>query len=188
MGSGAALTPTVASPYRAGIKPSALTSDPTNRFVYVTDFASNHLIGYTVQSSGTLNFMLNGPFRTGSEPSAIAVDPRGRFLYISNSLDESVSAYVIDLASGTPSSAVNVTGASINSTDTEPVSIVVDPALGRYVYTANFLGNTISGFRIDPNAGSLQPAQATPFPTTQPKPTAIVCVPHGNHATQSVAP
>ena len=94
VGSGGALTPTGASPYRAGIKPTAVASDPTNRFVYVTDYASNHLIGYTVQSNGILNFLLNGPFRTGSEPSAITIDPRGKYIYVANSLDASVSAYV----------------------------------------------------------------------------------------------
>ena len=186
VGSGGALTPTGGGPYQAGVKPTALAADPTSRYIYVTDYASNHLIGYTVQSNGILTFLINGPFRTGSEPSAITVDPRGKFLYVSNSLDASVSAYVIDWATGTPSAAVNVTGASINSTDTQPVSVVVDPALGRYVYTANILGNSVSGFRIDPNAGSLSPAQATPYPTAQAKPTAIVCIPHGNHSTQFV--
>ena len=187
VGSGGALTATGGGPYKAGVKPSALAGDPTSRFIYVTDFASNQLIGYTVQSDGILTFLINGPFKTGSEPSAIAIDPRGKYIYIANSLDSSVSAYVIDLSNGTPSAAVNVTGASINSTDTQPVSIVVDPALGRYVYTANFLGNSVSGFKIDPNAGSLSPAQATPFPAGA-KPTAIASIPHGNHSTQSVTP
>ncbi len=188
VGSGGALTAVLGNPYRAGVKPSALVADPTSRFVYVTDFASNHLIGYTILSNGALSFLINGPFKTGSEPSSIAVDPRGKYLYVANSLDSSVSAYIIDLATGTPSAAVNVTGASINSTDTQPMSIVVDPALGRYVYTANQLGNSVSGFRIDPNAGSLQPAQATPYPTQAAKPAAIVSIPHGNHSTQAVFP
>ncbi len=190
VGSGGALSATGGSPYRAGVKPSALAGDPTSRFIYVTDYASNHLIGYTVQSNGILTFLINGPFKTGSEPSAIAIDPRGRYIYVANLLDASVSAYVIDLATGTPSAAVNVTGASINATDAEPTSIVVDPALGRYVYTANLAGNSVSGFRIDPNAGSLSHAQATPFPTghTLQKPAAIACIPHGNHSTQSVTP
>lgn len=188
VGSGGALTAAPGSPFRAGVKPSAVTADPTSRFVYVTDFASNHLIGYTVQSNGILSFLINGPFKTGNEPAAVAIDPRGRYMYVANALDSSVSAYNIDLANGTPSSAVNVTGASINSTDTQPISIVVDPALGRYVYTANFLGNSISGFRLDPNAGSLSSAQATPYPSSSPKPTAIACIPHGNHSTQSVTP
>jgi 6-phosphogluconolactonase len=187
VGSGGALTPVQGSPYKAGVKPSAVAADPTSRFIYVTDYASNQLIGYGVSSNGTLNFLINGPFKTGAEPAAVSVDPRGKFLYVANSLDSSVSSYLIDLATGTPSAAVNVTGASINSTDTNPVSIVVDPALGRYVYTANFLGDSISGFRINPNAGSLTAAQATPYPTGQ-KPTAIACIPHGNHAVQSVTP
>jgi 6-phosphogluconolactonase len=187
VGSGGALTPTGGGPYRAGVKPSALTADPTSRFVYVTDYASNQLVAYAVQSNGILSYLINGPFRTGNEPAAITVDPRGKYLYVANSLDSSVSAYAIDLATGTPSSAVNVTGSSINATDTQPVSIVVDPALGRYVYTANFLGNSVSGFRLDPNAGSLKQSQATPYPTG-PKPTAIVAVPHGNHSIQNVVP
>jgi 6-phosphogluconolactonase (cycloisomerase 2 family) len=108
-------------------------------------------------------------------------------LYIANALDSSVSAYVIDLSTGTPSAAINPTGSSINSTDTEPLSVAVDPALGRFVYTANYLGNSVSGFRLDPNAGNLSPTQATPYPSDQ-KPTAIVIVPHGNHSTQSVTP
>jgi 6-phosphogluconolactonase len=187
VGSGGALTPTGGGPYRAGVKPSALTADPTSRFVYVTDYASNQLVGYAVQSNGILSYLINGPFRTGNEPAAITVDPRGKYLYVANSLDSSVSAYAIDLATGTPSTAVNVTGSSINATDTQPVSVVVDPALGRYVYTANFLGNSVSGFRLDPNAGSLKQSQATPYPTG-PKPTAIVAVPHGNHSIQNVVP
>jgi 6-phosphogluconolactonase (cycloisomerase 2 family) len=187
VGSSGALTPTGGGPYRAGVKPSALTADPTSRFIYVTDFASNQLIGYAVQSNGILSYLINGPFRTGNEPAAITVDPRGKYIYVANSLDSSVSAYAIDLATGTPSTAVNVTGSSINTTDTQPVSVVVDPALGRYVYTANFLGNSVSGFRLDPNAGSLKQSQATPYPTG-PKPTAITAVPHGNHSIQNVVP
>ena len=187
VGSGGALTPSNLSPYQAGVKPSALAADPTNRFIYVTDFASNQLIGYGIQSGSTLNFLINGPFRTGNEPASVAIDPRGKYMYIANSLDSSVSAYVIDLATGTPSSAVNSTGSATNSTDTQPLSVAVDPALGRFVYTANYLGNSISGFRLDPNAGTLTLTQATPYPAER-KPTALVIVPHGNHSLQSVTP
>jgi 6-phosphogluconolactonase len=64
------LWPSSGSPYKAGVKPSALISDPTNRFVYVTDFASNQLIGYTIQGGSTLDFLINGPFKTGNEPNS----------------------------------------------------------------------------------------------------------------------
>jgi 6-phosphogluconolactonase (cycloisomerase 2 family) len=184
---GSALTPTSGSPYKAGVKPSGLVADPTNRFVYVTDFASNQMIGYALTNTTELNFLQNGPFKTGNEPSAIAIDPRGKYLYVSNALDSTVSAYAIDLATGTPSAAVSATGATSNATDTNPVAIVVDPALGRFVLTANYLGNSISGFKLNPNSGVLTSTQATPYPTG-PKPTAIVCVPHGNHSLENVAP
>jgi 6-phosphogluconolactonase (cycloisomerase 2 family) len=187
IGSGGALSSTTNSPYQAGVKPVAITGDPTDRFVYVTDFASNQLIGYGILNDSTLSFLFNGPFRTGNEPTAVAIDPRGKYMYVSNELDSSVSAFVINLANGTPSAAVNPTGSPTNSTDTEPVAIAIDPALGRYVYTANFLGNSVSGFRLDPNAGTLTPTQATPYPSDD-KPTALVIVPHGNHSVQAVAP
>jgi 6-phosphogluconolactonase (cycloisomerase 2 family) len=186
-GSGGALTPTSGSPYNAGVKPSALAADPTNRFVYVTDFASNQLIGYGIFSGFTLNFLVNGPYKTGGQPSSIAIDPRGKFIYVSDSLDSAVTAYVIDLSTGTPSAAINSTGSQTNSTNTQPVSIAVDPALGRYVYTANILDNSVSGFRLDPTAGTLKQTQSTPYPTGL-HPAAIVLVPHGNHSTQTVAP
>jgi 6-phosphogluconolactonase len=186
-GSGGALTPTPGSPYGAGVKPTALAADPTNRFVYVTDFASNQLIGYGIYNGYSLSFLLNGPYKSGGQPTSIAIDPRGKFIYVSNSLDSTVGAFVIDLPTGTPSAAVNTTGNQTNSTDTQPVSIAVDPALGRYVYTANFLGNSISGFRLDPTAGTLKRTQATPYPVGL-HPTAIALVPHGNHAIQTVTP
>ncbi|MGA3135698.1 MAG: beta-propeller fold lactonase family protein [Terracidiphilus sp.] len=187
VGSGGALTPATGSPYMAGVKPTAIIADPTDRFVYVTDYASNELIGYTIQDGSTLDFMVNGPFRTGNEPQALVVDPRGLYIYVANALDSSVSAYNITLATGAPSTVVNVIGSPINSTDTTPVAILVDAAVGRFVYTANYQGNSISGFKLNADSGSLAPTQATPYPTGF-QPTALVSVPHGNHALQTVTP
>jgi 6-phosphogluconolactonase len=187
VGSGGALSPVGDSPYQAGVKPSGVAPDPTDRFVYVTDFASNELIGYGVLSNNELEFLVNGPFKTGNEPSSVVVDPRGTFIYVSNSLDSTVSAYNISLPSGTPSAVVNPTSAGSYSTDTQPVSITVEPSLGRFVYTANHLGNSVSGFRLNPSTGVLKATQATPYPTGS-GPTAVIAVPHGNHAVQTVTP
>jgi DNA-binding beta-propeller fold protein YncE len=153
----------------------------------VTDFASNQLIGYGVTNNTSLSFLISGPFRTGAEPSAVTMDPRGKYIYVSNALDSTVSAYAIDLATGIPSAVINVTGSQVNATDTQPVAVAVDPALGRYVYTANFLGNSVSGFRLNPNTGALEQTQATPYPS-QSKPTAIAIIPHGNHSLQTTTP
>ena len=181
VGSGGAMTTVSGSPYQAGVKPSALATDPLSRFVYVTDFASNHLIGYTVLSTDSLQFMIDGPFRTGNEPTSIVIDPRGIFIYLSNSLDESVSPYSIALPTGTPSADAGLSGAAATTTDTDPVSIIVEPALGRFVYTANYLGNSVSGFTLNPGDGTIVQTQATPYPTGA-NPRALIAVPHGNHA------
>jgi 6-phosphogluconolactonase (cycloisomerase 2 family) len=187
VGSGGALTATADSPYESGVKPSGMATDPTDRFVYVTDFASNQLIGYTVLSSGELDFMVNGPFKTGNEPGAVVVDPRGLFVYVTNGLDSTVSAYSISLPSGTPAAAISTTGSTTNQTDTQPVAVTIDPALGRYVYTANHLGDSVSGFRLNPSTGVIQPTIATPYPTGN-GPTAVIAIPHGNHALQTTTP
>lgn len=187
VGSNGVLAPSTDSPYLAGVRPTAVIADPTDRFVYVTDFASNELIGYTIEGGGQLDFMVAGLSKTGNEPTAVVVDPRGAFIYVANSLQATVSAYNIALPTGIPSAAVNVSGSTVDATDTDPVAMLVDPGLGRYVYTANYLGNSVSGFRLNPNTGVLTVTQDTPYPTGA-NPTAIAAVPHGNHAAQSVTP
>jgi 6-phosphogluconolactonase (cycloisomerase 2 family) len=109
-------------------------------------------------------------------------------MYVTNSLDSTLSPYQIDLATGAPSVTVNSTSSGgSNQTDTQPVAVVIDPALGRFVFTANYLGNSVSGFRLDSTSGSLSLNQATPYPTGS-KPTAVASVPHGNYSTQAVTP
>ena len=73
IGSGGTLTASTSgnpaitvSPWQAGVKPTAIASDPTDRFVYVTDFAQDQLIGYTIIDGSVLNFLTNGPFKTGN--------------------------------------------------------------------------------------------------------------------------
>jgi 6-phosphogluconolactonase (cycloisomerase 2 family) len=74
----------------------------------------------------------------------------------------------------------------VNATETDPVAIAADPALGRYVYTANYLANSLSGFRMDVTSGALTGTQSAPYPSGQ-EPTALIAIPHGNHATITVA-
>jgi 6-phosphogluconolactonase (cycloisomerase 2 family) len=168
--------------------PSAIISDPVNRFVYVTDYASNELIGYSIQTGNVLKSLVNGPFKTGNEPSAITIDPRGLYIYVTDALDSSLSCYSITQASGTPTIISSSTASSSTATDTQPVGILVDPAMGRLVYTVNYLGNSISGFHLDPNTGVLTTVVATPYPISSYRPTAIAIMPHGNHSVEVVTP
>ena len=114
------------------------------------------------------------------------MEPAGSL--VTNSLDATVSPYEITLISGAPTATVNASASGgSNSTDTDPVAIMIDPALGRFVYTANNLGNSVSGFRLDSTSGALSLTQATPY-ITGAHPSAVIGIPHGNYSTQSVTP
>ena len=166
---------------RAGIVPSAIAEDPTGRFVYVTDKAANQLIGYLVQAGGSLVAMVNGPFTTGLYPVAVLTDPRGQYVYVANFNANSVGAYVLNTSTGTPSA---VAGAG-TITDTGPVALALDPALGIYLYTANQLGSTVSGEKLNANTGVLGGIQNSPFPASA-SPSSVVIVANGSHPTESL--
>jgi 6-phosphogluconolactonase len=182
-----ALSAVSGSPFDSGVKPVGIASTPTSRFVYVTDFAQNELIAFSVLDGGVLHPLINGPFKTGNQPSAITIDPRGLYIYVTNELDNTVSAYAIATQTGTPSAAVNTTGSASNVTQTEPVAVLVDAGFGRFVYAANFLDNSVSGFQLNPSTGTLAPSQSTPYPSVG-QPAALASVPHGNHSINVVQP
>jgi 6-phosphogluconolactonase len=175
---------TVATGYPAGVVPSAITEELTSRFVYVTDQASNHLIGYTVQPNGSLVPMVNGPFPTGLFPVAITVDPTGKLLYVVNFNANSIQGYAIDSFTGTPSGAV---GAFATATGAGPTCVAIDPALGTNLYVSDSLDNTVTGEKLSPNTGGLQGVQNSPFPAAG-GPTCLTVVPNGAHASQIITP
>jgi 6-phosphogluconolactonase len=175
---------TVATGYGAGTTPSAITEDPSARFVYITDEATNQLYGDVVNSDGSLVAMVNGPFATGIFPLGVTVDPRGEFLYVANFTSGTVGAYAINTATGTP---VGSVGSASTSTDTGPTCVTIEPALGIYLYTSNQLANTVSALKLSPNTGGLSQVQNTPFPASG-LPSCATAVANGSHPTQIIVP
>ena len=173
---------TVATGYGAGTTPSAIAEDPSARFVYITDEATNQLYGNLVANNGTLVPMVNGPFATGIFPVGLTIDPRGKFLYVANFSSNSVGAYAIDQSSGTP---VGSVGSASTTVDTAPTCVTVEPALGIYLYSSNNLASTVSAMKLDPHNGGLSQVQNTPFPSS-PLPTCAVSVANGSHPTQVI--
>jgi 6-phosphogluconolactonase (cycloisomerase 2 family) len=170
--------------FPAGVSPTALASDPAGKFLYVTDGASNQLISYTIQSTGVLTPQPNGPTKTDVQPDAVTVDPRGFYVYVANYTAGTVNAFSIDQSTGNPSSIASANGGS-SAVDTGPMAVLVEPALGRYVYTSNFLDATVSGLQLNTSTGALIQTQ-TPAYHSPGQPTALAAVTHGNHAIQTV--
>jgi len=179
--SAGALTQLPGSPYAAGTTPTGIAIDPTNRFVYATDSVQNQLIVYDIESDGSLQSLLNGPFQTGTFPVAVTVDPRGKYVYVSNFNSNNVSEYSISQATGSPSSLASST---YNSRPPNPTCVVVDPALGQFLYVSD-VADYITAAALNPDSGVLSGIQDQPFPANG-SPTCIAAVPHGNHATQYV--
>ena len=90
----------------------------------------------------------------------MVVDPRAKFLYVTNYNSNTVTAYVIQAATGNP---VAVSGTGYG-TGTGPTCIAIEPAYGRFVYTANYLDNSVTGFKLNPSTGELVTVLNSPFP------------------------
>jgi len=173
---------TSATGYGAGTTPSAIVEDPSSRFVYITDEATNQLYGSLVNNDGSLVPMVNSPFSTGLFPVALTIDPRGKYLYVANYSASTISAYAIDTQSGNPSASV---GSASTATDTSPQCVTVEPALGLYLYTANNLASDVSALKLNPSTGGLGGVQNTPFPSSG-LPTCAVAVANGSHPSQVI--
>jgi len=171
VGSGGVLTPLNGGvPFSAGTNPSSVTSDPTGSYVYVTDYTQGKVWGYSV-GSGDLTPLSGSPFAAGDEPTAMVVDSTGQFAYVANSLDSNVTAYTI--------SGGALTFKATYATGTQPVAIGIDPSAKHFLYTANYLGNTVTGFELSTTDGSLLNTQYSPY-TSNAQPTAVAAIPHGS--------
>jgi 6-phosphogluconolactonase len=167
--SGGALSPVNNGvPFPAGVYPSAAATDPSGAYLYVTDSTSNDVLGFSI-SSGGLTPLAGSPYPTGNEPSAVVVDAKAQYAYVANGLDSNITAY--SMSSGALSRIGSYT------TGTQPVAIGIDPSLNEYLYTANFLGNTVSGFQIQASDGTLVNSKGVTY-AASPNPTAIVAIPH----------
>ncbi len=178
IGSGGALTPLNGGvPHDMGvgdmglgIHPSAIASDYSSTYIYVTDSTNGIVVSYSI-ASGVLTKISDTP--TGNQPSAIVVDPVYPYVYVANSLDSTVTAY--SMSSG------ELTSLGTYATGTQPVAIGIDPSTNHFLYTANYLGNgvvgTVSGFQLSPTAGTLVNSQNSPY-TANAQPTAVAAIPH----------
>jgi 6-phosphogluconolactonase (cycloisomerase 2 family) len=173
VGSGGALTPLNGGvPFPAGTNPSSITSDATGSYVYVTDYTQGKVWGYSVASaSGDLAPLSGSPFAAGDEPMAMVVDPSGKYAYVANSLDSNLTAYTV--------SGGALTFLGTYATGTQPVAIGIDPSAKHFLYTANFLGSTVTGFELSSVDGTLLNSQFSPY-TANAQPTAVAAIPHGS--------
>jgi 6-phosphogluconolactonase len=177
------LTPLPGSPYIAGVQPSAVASDPSNSYVYATDYQRASVLGFTVAANGSLTPMTSGTngtnaFPAGNGPSGVVVNPNSPnypYVYVANSVDSTITGY--SMSNGALTRLGNASSGGTYATGQQPVAIGIDPSTNRFLFTANFLGNTVSGFTLDTTDGSLLVSQYSPFATSA-QPVAVAAIPH----------
>ena len=169
IGSDGTLSAVPGSPFAYGGQPTGIASDATSTWLYVTDFARGNVLAFTIGAAGGLTPVNGSPFAAGNEPSAVTVDPVYPFVYVTNALDGTVSAY--SMSSGALS---NLGTYSVGS---DPIAIGIDPSTEHFLFTANFLDNTVNGFELSTSAGTLLNSQFSPFSAST-NPTAVAAIPH----------
>jgi 6-phosphogluconolactonase len=158
------------SPLAVGTHPSGVASDSSGAYLYVTDSVQSVVYGFQI-NGGSLATLSGSPFPTGSQPTAIVLDATSKFAMITNGQDSNVGVYSI--------SSGGLSRLGTYTTGTQPVAIGIDPSLNQYVFTANFLGNNVSGFQLNLTDGSLLNSQFSPSASNA-NPTAVAAITHGS--------
>jgi 6-phosphogluconolactonase len=100
------------------------------------------------------------------------LDAMAKYAVVANTQDSNVTVYSVNSGS--------LSRLGTYTTGTQPVAIGIDPSLNEYVYTANFLGNNVSGFQLNLTDGSLLNSQYSPS-ASNPNPTAVAAVTHNGN-------
>src|ERR1700687_525520 len=101
-----ALTPILGSPFTStvGSGPSAVTVDPSGKFVYaVTTGSSFSIWCFTITpSNGQLVAITNSPFSLTAGGLFALIDPSGNYLYIGSQDASGIAGYTYDPSTGAP--------------------------------------------------------------------------------------
>jgi 6-phosphogluconolactonase len=139
-----------------GSYPVSAAIDPSGKFVYVANYASQNVSAYAITAGTGALSELPGSFHTGFDPGAVAIDPNGSFAYVA--FDLGVDAYTI-----APNGVLMPVQGSPFAGGYEPDAAAIDP-LGKFVYVSNTgPNNDISAYIINPSNGALTQAPGSPF-------------------------
>jgi len=139
--------------------------DPSNRFLYVSDFLNGSLDAFTINaSSGALTQVTGSPFSAGPAPGTggITVDPGSKFLYATLMNSAAVAGFTINASTG----ALTPIAGSPFAAGNTPIQAIVDPS-GKFLYVSNLNDSMggISAYTIDSTSGALTPVAGSPFST-----------------------
>ncbi len=132
----------------AGTNPLSVVVDPTGKFAYAANYASDTVSAYTIdQITGALTPVAGSPFAVVGGPSAVAIDPTGKCALVANNTADNVKSYTINATTGALALVSTVVSGAAGSA---PRGVSIDPATGLYAYVANANSASVSGFSLVP--------------------------------------
>jgi 6-phosphogluconolactonase len=129
IGTGGALSEISGSPYAVGTGPKGVIVDPTGAYVYVANYGSNNITGFTLNaSSGQLTSISGSPFSSGGlTPIAMVTDNSKKYLAVINSGANGSSGnndvQIFSYSTSTPGALVSGATASTGTDPTNPQAI-----------------------------------------------------------------
>lgn len=162
--------------FASGSNPSGILEDKTGTHLYVTDQTLSQVFAYSVANGVPT---LVGTTQTDATPMGMAFDLSGKYLYVVAYAANAIDGFTLS-ANGQP---VRSTVAASVQAGTGPTCVTVggapsnaNPTHAIYLYTSNALSNNLSGEQLNPQDGSLNQIQGTPFGGSA-LPTCAVTVP-----------
>jgi 6-phosphogluconolactonase (cycloisomerase 2 family) len=156
------------SPFSTGANPFAVAVSPSNKFVYVTNWSSSTISGFSINNTtGALTSLTPSTYNAGIStywPSYLAVNPSSSLLYVLCSNNNALAAYTV-AADG------SLSLITVYSPASYPVSIQIDSS-GKYLYHANANSNTLYNYTIG-SGGTLSSSVTTSIAYLSPSALAI---------------
>jgi len=168
--------------YSTATHANDLTTDPSNKFLYVacthrTNPSAGYVYAYSINSS-TGALTLISSYSTGANSISVKVDPDGKYLYVANGdysipADRTVHVYTIN-------SDGSLTFKTTINTGSGPCSMAVDPT-NKFLYILESYAYDILAYTIgDGTYSSIDTYTASPG--TSGYPSAIVIHPNGKYS------
>jgi 6-phosphogluconolactonase len=120
---------------------------PDGRYAIVADLGTDRLMVYAAGEGGALEPRGEGVARPGAGPRHMAWHPGGRLLYVANELDNTVSAFSFDPATGALSETQHLSTIPADSPHSQVADIHLDAA-GERLYVSNRGHNSIAVFTV----------------------------------------
>jgi 6-phosphogluconolactonase len=167
------LAPIPGSPFPAGAEPTALTTDPSGKFLFeASNLESptpvNDISAFTINSStGALTTVAGSPFLSGVSPLSLAVDSSGKFLFTADSGGEgnvtnnSISEYSINATTGALTPASQAACQSAAPAGFGLANAVATHPTAGFLFVSSVSG-VVCSFSINAQ-GTLQPVAGSPF-------------------------